>query len=244
MTFRGAGALGLLAAMAAATPAVAGGDCYGVDLLSEGQGIQLATVAGPDARVNFVENGGKTNGLCPIADEKCRRKGFLLAGDKVLVQPSETGYLCATYKSPKGIETNGWLPKAALKIEPATQPQIADWTGRWRRDKEAEIVLEPKGPNGLLVRGAATYGALDPSRVRRGAVNVGNIDASATPRGAVIGVGEKYDGAKPPEEADPQYDCRARLRLMGPYMAVEDNGMCGGMNVRFTGIYQRETAGR
>lgn len=32
-------------------------------------------------------------------------------------------------------------------------------------------------------------------------------------------------------------DCLAPLHLLGPYLAVEDNGNCGGMNVRFTGIY-------
>jgi hypothetical protein len=243
MMARRAGALGFAVCLSMTSPAFAGADCYGVDLLSEGQGVQLATLAGTDKRVYFVENGAKTNGLCPIADEKCRRKGFLVMGDQVLVQPSQTGYLCATYKSPKGIETNGWLPRTALKVEPESQPQLADWTGHWRRDKEAEIVITLKGPNGVLVRGAATYGALDPLRVRRGAVNVGNLDGTATPRGAVIGVGEKYDGTVSPGEGQ-QLDCRARLHLMGGYLAVEDNGLCGGMNVRFTGIYQRVPAGR
>jgi hypothetical protein len=34
-------------------------------------------------------------------------------------------------------------------------------------------------------------------------------------------------------------DCRARLRLFGPYLAIEDNTGCGGMNVTFTGVYTR-----
>lgn len=243
MAHRGAGALALLLGLGLAAPAFAGADCYGIDLLSGREQVQLATVAGPEQRVYFVENGQKTNGLCPISDEKCRRKTFLVAGDKVLVRAGEVGYLCATYKSPRGFETDGWLPRAGLKLEPAGDPQIEDWLGRWRRDKEAEIVISRKGPNGVRVRGAATYGALDPARVRRGAVNSGSLDETATPRGPVLGVGERYDGTKPPDEGQ-QFACRARLRLYGPYLTVEDNGMCGGMNVRFTGIYQRVSAGR
>jgi hypothetical protein len=30
------------------------------------------------------------------------------------------------------------------------------------------------------------------------------------------------------------------LRLFGPYLAVEDNTGCGGMNVTFSGVYPRQ----
>jgi hypothetical protein len=81
-------------------------------------------------------------------------------------------------------------------------------------------------------------GALDPERVKRGGVNTGEIDATATPRGNRTAIGSGYDGALPPDisKAD---DCRARLRLFGPYLAVDDNTGCGGMNVGFTGVYSR-----
>lgn len=148
-----------------------------------------------------------------------------------------------TYKSARFLETEGWLPRSALRIEPPAQPDLSAWVGQWRRDKEAAIELKPKGPNGLQVTGSATYGALDPQRVRRGAVNMGTLEGVSTPRGNILPVGEKYDGVRSPDEGQ-NFACKARLRLLGPYLAVEDNGNCGGMNVRFTGIYMRSSPTR
>ena len=243
MLARGAGALALVLALASGGNAFADGDCYGISLIDEGHAVAMATVAGTGPRTNFIENGGKTGGACPANNETCRRKGFVINGDKLLVQMGEGPFVCASYKTPKYIEVEGWLPRAALKIETAPQAALADWMGQWRRDKEAAIELKPKGPNGIQVTGSATYGALDPQRVKRGGVNIGSLEGVSTPRGNVLPVGEKYDGAKPPGEGQ-NFACKARLRLFGPYLAVEDNGNCGGNNVRFTGIYMRTSPGR
>ena len=42
-----------------------------------------------------------------------------------------------------------------------------------------------------------------------------------------------------PYEAGDDLDCRARMRLIGPYLLVADNGQCGGLNVSFSGAYRR-----
>jgi hypothetical protein len=86
------------------------------------------------------------------------------------------------------------------------------------------------------VSGSATWGALDPGRASRGAINSGEIDAVGIPVGNLIAIGPDYDGKIPPEPFKGD-DCRVRLRLFGPYLAVEDNLLCGGLNVTFTGVY-------
>jgi len=34
--------------------------------------------------------------------------------------------------------------------------------------------------------------------------------------------------------------CRATLRLVGPYLLVDDNNDCGGANVTFDGVYRKK----
>ena len=106
------------------------------------------------------------------------------------------------------------------------------------RDDEASITIKLEGA-ALTVSGQATWGAHDPERVKRGGVNTGDIDTVATPRGSLIAIGSGYDGANSPDISNVD-DCRARLRLFGPYLAVEDNTACGGMNVTFAGVYSRQ----
>jgi len=155
----------------------------------------------------------------------------------VLVGSSVDGFRCAMFRSANGRETRGFLPSAVLVDQSTAPPALADWVGRWVRDDEASITIKVEG-SALTVGGQATWGARDPERVRRGGVNTGDIDTVATPRGNLIAIGVGYDGADPPDIAKVD-DCRARLRLFGPYLAVEDNTGCGGMNVTFTGVYLR-----
>jgi len=34
--------------------------------------------------------------------------------------------------------------------------------------------------------------------------------------------------------------CKATLVLLPPFLVASDNGGCGGMNVRFDGVYRRQ----
>ena len=210
----------------------------------DAQNVASAKVAGSNARTYFIKNRAQTNGACPSSEEACREKSFLVRGDPVFIEMGEGPFVCATFKSPKGIETRGLLMLSSLDVSPAAAPERDAFVGVWRRDREAAIELKPKGPNGLQIIASATWGSFDPERVKRGGVNIGSIEAISTPRGNVVAVGEKYDGIKPPGEMRGGFDCRARLRLFGPYLVVDDNTNCGGNNVRFNGIYIRQTSGK
>jgi hypothetical protein len=73
---------------------------------------------------------------------------------------------------------------------------------------------------------------------RSGAVNTGEISGGGEPRDGALAIGYA-NGSAPPPPGGP--DCAARLRLLGRYLVVEDNGACGGMNVSFSGIYVRNS---
>ncbi len=59
-------------------------------------------------------------------------------------------------------------------------------------------------------------------------VHDGEVNADAKLDGNVV-----FFREGPNEESD----CTVRVARRGPYLILNDNGVCGGMNVRFSGIY-------
>jgi hypothetical protein len=211
--------------------------CSGAMVSGDANEIALATVTDAAPRVQFIAGPTGARPGCPSAQAACRAKAYLVPGDEVLVGPRTADVRCATFRSVKGVETSGFLPARALSETSPPTPTLADWTGSWVREHEAALTISAENDS-LTVRGDASWGAGDPERVRRGSVNVGEIDATGRPRGTLLALGEGYDGSGPPS-ATQRDECRVRLRLFGRYLAVDDNGGCGGANVSFTGVYTR-----
>jgi hypothetical protein len=225
-----ASAIGILAFRA--IPAHA--DC----VLSE-KNLALARVVTKEAKLYYVSGPRKGAAGCPSPVNACRLKAYLVLGDEVLMNATDDPYVCARFKTQSFNETIGLLPRAALQIVPPEQASIQKWDGTWRRDSEAEIVIESRG-DVVTVSGNATWGSSDPQRVKRGAINTGELDASGKPRGRVLAIGYDPDRSSfPPADAAAPDVCAAQLELYGRYLTVEDNGRCGGLNVSFTGLYVR-----
>jgi hypothetical protein len=74
--------------------------------------------------------------------------------------------------------------------------------------------------------------------VKRGAVNIGEISAELQPAGDALAFTMGTDETLAFDKGD-EYDCRVRLRRLVDYLLITDNGNCGGMNVRFDGVYRR-----
>lgn len=219
------------------------GFCPGVLEIGVEPQITLMRVAGDQPRVNFILERDKNRPKCPDLSEACRRRGFVVPGDEVVVTELSMGLACVTYVAPnvrkgKGQfpETNGFLPASALVPVSLPPARLEDWVGQWSRNAEAEISITRGRSGKLVIKGEATFGALDPDRVKRGAINLGELDAEVAPKGNRLFFGEGYKGETFPEDAG---ECQARLQLLGRYLLVEDSGGCGGMNVRFTGVYVR-----
>ena len=56
---------------------------------------------------------------------------------------------------------------------------------------------------------------------------VGGVEASAAPQGNVLRVVDEEQG------------CEVTLTFLGTRLVAHDNDECGGMNVRFDGVYQK-----
>ena len=240
-----AAALALAATGALAQPA-ANQYCVGTPVFGEeNANIRLMQVVTKKQRLPFYQNRSDKMRHCPAEVDSCQLKSFVVPGDLLLVTPGANGFACASYISPnvrrvKGQfrETNGFIPQAELSEVKLPSAAAADWRGTWSRSAEAEIRIEPDAGGKLKITGDATFGATDPDRVKRGAINLGELEGLvAVPRSNMIALGEGYDGSKP--FGDDRSECRAKLRLFSPYLVVEDNGGCGGMNVSFTGLYVR-----
>jgi hypothetical protein len=167
---------------------------------------------------------------CPAPTAACRRKGYVVAGDRLVAWEAKGSLARVSYLAP-GSErpSEGWIESAALRRVVVAPPRTADWLGGWTGwESQIDITRGPK-PGTLHIGGNAAWGAHDPDRVKRGGVNFGMLAADLpAPKGDRLAFADS-------EEAD----CRVALRLLGPYLVARDNGRCGGMNVTFSGVYRR-----
>jgi hypothetical protein len=198
--------------------------------------LNVAQVKPGQARVAFLKED-----CTSTKAGACQSKAFVMPGDVVLVGQVFDVSACAAFVNAKGQMTTGLLPNERLQLPTSPSKTIATaLVGTWTRS-EAEIVIKPKGRDGVLsFAGDATYGALDKGRVARGAVNLGEFSFDWKPGGHSIDV--TIDGSEAKARGtlgDDNTGCAVAMIALGPYLAVEDNRNCGGVNVSFTGIYRR-----
>lgn len=215
-------------------------DCVGFESVGPEATLSLGTVNDSAPKTFFVKGAGLQKS-CPNDSAACREKAYLVPGDQVIVSAVGKNFVCGEYVNAKGLVRAGWLPASAITLVPEAAPAgPADWIGRWTGGPEQSISIEKGSQPGLVrIKGDATYGALDPDRVRRGAVNIGEIEASVKPDRSFLAFTMGDSATLPYSEGD-EYDCRVRMRLLGQFLLVEDNRNCGGMNVSFAGAYRRK----
>ena len=158
-------------------------------------------------------------GLCPN-----RRADFLVDDVVVLAGPVDRGFRCVA--GARGGElVGGFLPiEHLVSISPDTALDAEFLIGQWRRDEASRIRIAGAGLAGLRAAGTGVWRG-------RGTINEGEFladfrvgaDTTATFR----------DGG-----------CAVTLERRGPYLLANDNGRCGGNNVRFVGIYIKRGAAR
>jgi hypothetical protein len=205
--------------------------------------LTIAEVKQGTKRVNFIEDrcdGGASN-------PECRMKAFVVPGDLVLIDQVFDTLACAVFVNAKGNATYGLLPNDRLYASSKPISNAPDsFIGEWVRT-EASIAVTGLDDGKLGFRGSATFGALDPDRVERGAVNLGAFSFAHTQETTDIGdvIASTEEDSKTLVDAKPAKpgeagECTVRLSVRGPYLAVLDNGGCGGLNVSFTGVYRRQ----
>jgi len=179
--------------------------------------FKLATVSGiKGTKIHFSND----DDGCPSADAKCRMRSYLVTGNQVLVSRMYGSWICSWYQPLKRSETVGWLPVDSLVIpEHPTIPALGKWIGRWKYYDQSLKIRRDRKSGFLTVQGDAIWRGLGDN------VHVGSVAARSAPRGNELILIEE--------------GCQVTLKLVGDYIVASDNSECGGMNVRFNGVYRK-----
>jgi hypothetical protein len=114
-----------------------------------------------------------------------------------------------------------WLKSGDLREVPADPaPTLDAWTGTWINGSGRIRIAAHDGKLHLAGK-AEWHGAA-------GVVHTGDFEGDAAPAGNRL----HFAGSG----AD---SCTVDLTLIGKYLVVDDNDRCGGMNVRFWGVWKR-----
>jgi hypothetical protein len=217
-------AIGFAAVMAANHAQADGDDDFcrnGSFPETEIHSLGLAKVAAAGS-THFIED---SDPGCPSESQRCRDRAYLVQGNVVLTGRARGSFVCAFFPNRVG-GSAGWLRSADLTRLPAVAaPPPTAWAGRWR-DGDNDIRLTARGPE-LAASGSAYWPSANPSPKQfPGGPNLGDMSGVARPQGASVVFGKAED-------------CRVELALIGDYLVASDNSGCGGMNVRFNGVYRR-----
>ena len=211
-----------LPAMAQEQPtAEAEEECLSYDSAYENAPLFAVTTNSGDARVWLY----KRTQLC-LKDTPCgsRQKVYLIGGDAVFAGPPNRGFRCAYYGSSRGKIIAGFIPIENLKPLAEDNGLSIDFViGKWNYENDS-IEIKAAGAGLVSGEGQASYKTAE-------TVNEGSLSAQAPLTG-----GQKELVFK---EGDDESSCVVKLHRRGPYLVASDNNYCGGLNVRFSGIYSK-----
>ncbi|WP_298952168.1 hypothetical protein [uncultured Methylobacterium sp.] len=229
--------LALLAGPAGAQENEARNECRRTPALSTGPALAYGRIAAT-GRTAFVKDGLARAG-CPGPDPACRERAYLVPGDGVILGERRGAWICATYRGDRDdMGRTGWVSAEAVAVETSSAVSVEGWLGTWTR-AEAQIRVTPGGrPGTVSVDGGATWGGGDPDRAARGGIHTGEIAGTVAPKGDAASFAMGESETLPVERGDPA-DCKVWLRRLGPWLVVDDNLACGGVNVTFRGVYRR-----
>ncbi len=196
------------------------GSCRNGDFTADNPSFGLAAV-NRKVRAHVL----KDDDGCPSAEQRCRAGYRLKPGTRVVTGRSTGKYVCAYFASPDGGGSAGWLDWSSLRgLRVDVVPTASSWVGRWS-DGGNPTVRITRHQAALKITGKAFWPG--PYPVEGIPVHSGNIGGKLIRRGNQAHY--KVD------------DCKIDLTLVGDLLVVADNESCGGTNVRFNGVYRRQS---
>ncbi len=198
--------------------------CRNGSFPSEQRSLQLGRFAGEkDQKLYFY----KDDTACPNDESSCRRNAYVLPGDELLINKTVGGWACAWFHGTKH-ETVGWVKTDHLVFLPTENVDRQHWLGTWKYYNTDGVITITENGESLSVEGSTLWqGGMSPAGFP--VVHTGEIAGTIKP---VNGRAHLSDG-------DREIDCAADLVRIGRYLVVHDNGNCGGVNVRFDGVYTK-----
>lgn len=186
----------------------------------DSESYEIAKVKGNKGEKIYFYNDFEVD--CPD-NEKCREKSYVIPTDELIVSRKYGNWVCAWYQPKKGSETVGWIRSDNLEFVKIRQ-SLADIYGNWYfYDNEIHIKKGVKS-NTFAVTGEAFWKGLGDN------IHTGELDDEGRMISGILKLGE--------DETD-EYACKVSIKLLGKFLIVSDNMNCGGANVSFSGVYQR-----
>jgi len=159
---------------------------------------------------------------CPNG-KNCRRKSYVIPGDRLIVSRKYGNKVCSWYQPKKGDETVGWILASKLDIySPNKKPLFNKWLGNWESHGDNLNIARGKKAGTLRINGNAFWRGLGDN------IHIGEVDDKGVPKGNKLDFG-----------GTDKYDCRLKMQLIDDLLVVSDNMNCGGANVTFSGVYSR-----
>jgi len=194
-------------------------------------GQQVPTAAcdfdGFDVQAKLAEIAKPTNAYYACAVGRKCLPMLLKAGDLVVISRSEGDWTCGYLISAKG-SAQGWVRLVDFRpVEADPNPPLTAWIGTWVQGENRITIERSNTPGKISLDGEAYW------RGGRDNVHEGAIAGEATPQGNRL----HY------EEGSAE-SCNIDLALIGKYLLASDNNKCGGMNVRFWGVWRRSVNSR
>ena len=151
----------------------------------------------------------------------------LRPSDTVVISRSEGEWTCGYATTSRGA-AQGWVRSQDIRAVTADpNPPLTAWLGDWVQGENRIAIKRSRDPAQLSLDGQAYW------RGSRDNVHDGSIAGEAAPQGNRL----HYAEASPDS-------CTVDFALIGNYLLASDNNKCGGMNVRFWGVWQRSAAPR
>ena len=156
-----------------------------------------------------------------LADDGTAKPDELAKGSEVIVGHHHDRKACVWYQPREEVEKIGWIPESGIKLK-NSQPPKETWAGDWNDRGHNWLYVAPiPDTDKLRVNGHARwYGDND-------VIHFGRVNGDIAPGVAHLTVTEGL--------------CTVYAQLVGHYLIAYDNTRCGGVNVRFDGVYQKRS---
>lgn len=164
---------------------------------------------------------------CPSRGAECQSKSYVVPGDELIVGKQHDDWSCVWY-SGKTHETVGWVLNRQLQfVEVNENP---DWLGKWKQYAyPGYISIARKAEHYYVLGNTKWIGGQLADGTR--AEHLGELDGELK-----VEKNFAYSDSTAFGSND-EYACRAEYVRLGRFLIVHDNSQCGGVNVRFDGVY-------
>jgi len=148
----------------------------------------------------------------------------LKSGDPVVISRAEGDWTCGYLVARKG-SAQGWVRSSDIRtVNSDSNPPLTAWVGTWAQGENRITIQRSRTSGKLDLEGEAYwFGPL------HNGGHIGNISGEASPIGNHLHYTEEDI-------------CTVDFALLGKYILANDNNMCGGVNVRFWGVWKRAAA--